>query len=222
MKTVKITFAALALLLSAGAMAQQTTNVVLGKATGNSQVVAPVQPVEPVRPAPAPVNYTEKARKSETAGANGMYNNPSFDRSVSNTTPGQGRPVGHDLKNAEGMIRIDFGVAMEGATVNTFFPFNIVTLQNEETEVTPVIQRSDYIRYTPLSRETGVTDVKLANGMKFRRGVSAMSGNGFDLAYLASKPGAVDEVVQVYTKKGNIMYRLTGYVAAKGTSVSVR
>ncbi len=220
MKIAKITFAALGVLLSTGAMAQQTTGVVSGKSTGGNQVVVPAQPVQPM-PAPAPVNYNDNNRKSETAGKNGLYNNPSYDRTLI-TTPGKERPVGHDLKNAEGMIRIDFGVAMEGATVNTFFPFNIVTLQSEETEVTPVIHRSDYIRYTPLSRETGITDVKLANGMKFRRGVDAMSGNGFDLAYLAGKPGAVDEVIQVYTKKGNIMYRLTGYVAAKGTSVSVR
>ena len=217
MKSTKITLAAMALLLSTAAMAQQSTGVAPAKSERTVVVpVQPVQPVLPVRPAPAPVDQKIKNSQAERNHMKASLEN----EAVNQTT---GRPVGQELKNAAGMIRIDFGVATAGDKITTFFPFNIATLEPEETPLTPVIDKADYIRYTALNRESGVKDVKLAVGMKYRRGgVGPMAGNGFNLAYLAAKPGAVDEVVQVYTKKGNILYRLTGYVVARGTDVSVK
>ncbi len=46
------------------------------------------------------------------------------------------------------------------------------------------------------------------------------TGNGFDLVYAAQKTGAVDELVEVFTKKGNLIFRLTGYVVGSDTEVS--
>lgn len=159
--------------------------------------------------------------KSETWGASNNNGNPINRNTIVNKP--ENRPVSPQLKSDDGIIHIDFGIVQEGDNFPTFFPFNINTLEREETVATPVIKRSDYIRYSSINGgASGVTDVKLTNGTKFHRGANTvMNGNGFNLEYNADKPGAVDESVIVYTTKGNIIYRLTGYVLSKETGVTV-
>lgn len=220
MKQAKVTLLGLGLLLSSAAFAQKMIAVPAQKSGNDSRFIK--APPVPVAPAYAPAS-TDFGMRGVQPGSPG-YTNTSRPVVAAVTGRTNDRKVSPELKSTDGVIRIDFGVAKQGDLIHTFFPFNIITLEPEETLTTPVLSSADYIRYSRFDKQSSVKDVKLTNGKLFHRGGagSVMSGNGFDLAYQADKTGAVDEMVQVYTKQGNIIYRLTGYVLNKDTELSMK
>lgn len=214
MKNTKLVLLGLSLLVSTAAVAQkiQAAPGTLAPRTGE-QLKPKINPVVPLpgKARPGAV-YETNTTSAEYSRKKAREENLLIEQKVS-----------PQLKNADGVIRIDFGVARQGESFTTFFPFNITSLENVETVNTPTLSRKDYLRYIRLNNKSDVTNVQLVSGKLLGRSTqSVMNGNGFDMEYTASKPGAVDELVEVYTQKGNLIFRLTGYVAANGTEMSMK
>ena len=217
MKNTTIVLAALSLLLSTDAVAQKMQASSATSVPRNGERIIPAPPVVPL---PGKVPATQGLQGAEShRTANAEYSR----KKAREENLLIEQKVSPQLKNADGVIRIDFGVARQGESFTTFFTFNITTLENVETVTTPTLGFNDYERYSKLSAGSNITDVKLVSGTLLgRKTQSPINGNGFDIVYTATKPGAVDEWVEVYTKKGNLVFRLTGYVATESTEMSMK
>ena len=219
MKNKKTILTALGLLLGAAAMAQQTTgaNEMQQKTPASSSLKmhSGSSAITPVKPAEAePGKGDAKASGTESTRPN-LYEKKQKEQAAEAKTSA-------NEKELKGAINIDFGIAKEGESFATFFPFNIKTLESQETPATPFISRSDVERYSRYNNESGITDVKLAGGKYSRGRDNTLEGNGFKVQYTAGKPGAVNETVEVFTKQGRILYHLTGYVVDKGTEMTMK
>jgi hypothetical protein len=119
-----------------------------------------------------------------------------------------------DPNNGIGMINIDFGIAKQGEEIVAYFPANFVTLEKEETLMTPSV---DLIRYARFTECKGVINVIPARNSKLNR----IGHYGFEVFYnTTSAIGKVDEIIEVFTEKGNLYLRLTGFVVGKNTVIT--
>lgn len=220
MKSTKTILTALCVLLGATAMAQQTTGAdgtqQKAPASGPLKMRSGSSAITPVKPAET------EPKKADTKASGTENTKPDLYKRKQKEQAAEGKTSVND-KELKGAINIDFGIAKEGESFATFFPFNIKTLESGETPATPVINRSDVERYSLYNNASGITDVKLAGGSKYAQRLdNTQQGNGFNVQYTAGKPGAVNETVEVYTKQGRILYHLTGYVVGKDTEMTMR
>ena len=127
--------------------------------------------------------------------------------------------------NIKGIITLSFGIVKQGESISTFFPFNINTLEREVSTATQSLDLKEFIRYENLNNPSAITDVKLA----FKKGnmqnillSSGVNGNGFNVTYSPTNQlGAVEESIIVFTAKGNMLYKLTGFVYAKDGETTI-
>ncbi len=106
---------ALSLLVSTAAMAQNSKGQLQPR-------IAPAAPVAPVVPPPA-VKKDVAASAYSTEMAEHTLRRAREENRILD------KKAGPQLKNADGLIRIDFGIAKQGESFSTFFPFNIATLE---------------------------------------------------------------------------------------------
>jgi hypothetical protein len=219
MRNTKTILTALCVFLGTAAMAQQTTgaNETQQKApsSGPLKMHSGSSAITPVKPAET------EPKKADIKSSGTESTKPDLYERKQKEQAAEGKNSVND-KELKGAINIDFGIAKEGESFTTFFPFNIKTLESQETPATPVINRSDIERYSLYNNTSGITDVKLAGGKYAHRLDNTRQGNGFNVQYTAGKPGAVNETVEVYTKQGRILYHLTGYVVEKDTEMTMK
>ena len=127
-------------------------------------------------------------------------------------------------ENSQGTITINFGVVKQGDNIVAFFPFNIKTLEKKVNSSTQPILLSEFKKFVSFNNPSEISDVRIGflNGsgqnVVLAKGVN---GNGFNVTYSPKTiTGAIDESVMVYTSKGNLLLRLTGYVYPDNNSVT--